>query len=199
MVQRTINTTHRALSREKELEDEVVELKQQLKAQAEKHSVLEAGLNALEVDLKVKFNLAQQEIADLQRQLGGLATRKELDGKHAEAEDKKIVGIDENLNKLDSEGGFPLYGAAAGGHYADVRQLLERGADPSMRTRFRWTALHWAVGNGFPDVVRLLLDHGADVNAVSDTGMTPLQMAKQEEIRSMLLERGAMTKKQLRG
>ena len=96
-----------------------------------------------------------------------------------------------SLNVLDSQGGFPLYGAAAGGHYAEVERMLAEGADPSMRTRFKWTALHWAAGNGHAAVVGLLLSHGADVNAVSDTRQKPLGMAKTDEIKAMLLQKGA--------
>ncbi|KAK3322568.1 ankyrin repeat-containing domain protein [Apodospora peruviana] len=100
--------------------------------------------------------------------------------------------INPALNVLDKRtGGFPLYGAAAGGHYDEAKRMLEQGADASLRTRFRWTALHWAAGNGHPEVVRLLLQYGADVNAVSDTGKKPLGMAASDEIREMLLAKGA--------
>ncbi|KAI1145495.1 hypothetical protein F4825DRAFT_243403 [Nemania diffusa] len=95
------------------------------------------------------------------------------------------------LNTLDARGEFPLYSAAAGGGYNETKRLLEQGADASMRTRFRWTALHWAANNGHADVVRLLLEYGADVNAVSDTGKRPLEMAKNGEIRGLLVARGA--------
>lgn len=96
-----------------------------------------------------------------------------------------------SLNVLDSQGGFPLYGAAAGGNYAEVERMLEEGADPSMRTGFKWTALHWAAANGHANVVSLLLSYGADVDAVSDTRQKPLGMAKTDEIKTMLLQKGA--------
>ena len=95
------------------------------------------------------------------------------------------------LNSLNADGAFPLYGPASGGNYAETKRLLEAGADASMRTAFGWTALHWAAKDGHVDVVRLLLEYGADVNAVSDTGAKPLGMAKGEEVREMLLARGA--------
>jgi ankyrin repeat protein len=99
--------------------------------------------------------------------------------------------LNPELNTLDAQGGFPLYGAAAGGHYESTKDLLERGADASMRTRFQWTALHWAVANEHPRVVELLLSYGADVNAVSDTGKTVLSMAKSEGMKEVLRAAGA--------
>ena len=34
-----------------------------------------------------------------------------------------------------------------------------------------------AAGNGDPDAVSLLIAHGADINAVDDSGMTPIKIA----------------------
>ncbi|KAE8346554.1 hypothetical protein BDV24DRAFT_122995 [Aspergillus arachidicola] len=60
-----------------------------------------------------------------------------------------------------------------------------------MRTLFQWTALHWAVGNGHANIVQLLLDYGADINAISDTGSTPLDMARNDMMKGILRQRGA--------
>lgn len=96
-----------------------------------------------------------------------------------------------DINVLDSDGKFPLYSAAASGRYDEARRMLERGANASMRTRYRWTALHWAAANGHVNVVELLLSYNADVNAVSDTGKRPLDMAKTEDVRAALVKGGA--------
>ena len=53
-----------------------------------------------------------------------------------------------------------LVRAAANGHIAAVRLMLERGADVNARERA--TALHEAALRGDRDLVEMLLDHGAD-------------------------------------
>ena len=57
-----------------------------------------------------------------------------------------------------------------------------------------WTALVWAARNGKTDLVNLLLDRGADVNAITKDGFTALVHAidnKQVETAHLLLQRGA--------
>ncbi|KAK0656591.1 hypothetical protein B0T16DRAFT_501159, partial [Cercophora newfieldiana] len=81
--------------------------------------------------------------------------------------------------------------AAEGGKYDELRRMLDQGADPAMCGRLGWTALHWAADNGRADIVKLLLFHRAPVDAVSDTGVKPLNMAKTNEIKKLLLDNGA--------
>ncbi|KAK4183358.1 ankyrin repeat-containing domain protein [Podospora australis] len=196
MVQRPIVTS--SLAREKALEGEIASLKQQLQAQEEKH-------NRSEADLHAELDDAIASIAELQRQQTRMEDQiraqtkslleltqqlqKNNNANNAKNSDtpKAPRVVDDSLNQLDRKGEFPLYRAAAGGHYDEVKSLLDRGANPSMRTRFGWTALHWAAGNKFPDVVRLLLEHGADVNARADVGKLPYHMTTDEGICNMLM------------
>ncbi|KAM0693158.1 hypothetical protein Q7P36_007716 [Cladosporium allicinum] len=70
-----------------------------------------------------------------------------------------------------------LLRAAAGGQLPRVRHLLRIGANIDYRDCKDLTALHHAVLSGFEDVVGLLLDLGADVNAPSLSAGYPLCLA----------------------
>ena len=73
--------------------------------------------------------------------------------------------------------------------------LLARGADPSLRLEDGRTTLHLAADrNSGTRVIGMLLDHGADMDAVDDLGHTPLYYARQSEktrIVEFLRARGA--------
>ncbi len=76
-----------------------------------------------------------------------------------------------------------------------VKQLLEAGTDANSKGRYDVTALFFACDRGNVEVVRLLLDNGAEMN-VKDTfyGATPLGWAAFNEraaVVELMLERGA--------
>jgi ankyrin repeat protein len=58
-----------------------------------------------------------------------------------------------------------------------VRSLLARGARVN---RPGWTALHYAAASGDADIVRLLFEHHANLNARSPTDLTALMLAARE-------------------
>lgn len=58
-----------------------------------------------------------------------------------------------------------LWEAARAGDVARVTRALERGADVNAKARYGVTALTFAASQGRADVVKLLLDKGADPNA----------------------------------
>ncbi|MBI4472881.1 MAG: sigma-70 family RNA polymerase sigma factor [Acidobacteria bacterium] len=93
-----------------------------------------------------------------------------------------------------------LFGASLFGRTDASRLLIESGADVNLRRggegwpRAGWTALHYAAGCGFKELVPLILARGADVPAIDAAGNTALQVALQAghlEIAKMLGERGA--------
>ncbi len=98
-----------------------------------------------------------------------------------------------------AESGDLLIAAAQRQEMATVRELLARGADVDAKTRYGATALFFACDKGNLELVKLLLEHGAEVD-VTDTfySATPLtwslfsaaESAVHREIALLLLERG---------
>lgn len=88
-----------------------------------------------------------------------------------------------------------LYHAAECGSLASMRLLLEKGADPNVRSG--WPGQPFfadIVTSGSLEAARLLLDHGVDPNTREMTGMPVLSRAIQEgrePFVKLLLERGA--------
>jgi ankyrin repeat protein len=79
--------------------------------------------------------------------------------------------------KLDARsrnGDTALMLAAYKGKLAAVRALLDKGAEPNQTG---WTALHYAAAVGNNDIVQLLLDRSAYIDAESPNQTTPIMMA----------------------
>lgn len=68
----------------------------------------------------------------------------------------------------------PLMLAAIKGQLEVCRQLIARDADVN---KPGWTPLHYAASGGKTEVVQLLLEHYAYIDAESPNGSTPLMMA----------------------
>jgi ankyrin repeat protein len=67
----------------------------------------------------------------------------------------------------------------AGGHVAIAKTLLACGADVSARQTDNFSPLHGAAQNGQLEMVKLLLAHGAELNAKGG-GRTPLVIALEQ-------------------
>jgi len=108
------------------------------------------------------------------------------------------------LRHMSSTKDAALLAAVNVGDVARVKAMIEEGASLSARMR-GWAALHLAAHAGNAELVRLLLDHGADVDVVMITDelidrtryegtATPLLIAlraRHEAVALLLLERGA--------
>lgn len=82
-----------------------------------------------------------------------------------------------DVNARDSNGSqAPLHVAAQQGYAELSRVLLANGADPNAEVR-GWTPLHYAAKNGLVEVIDLLVKAGAKLEAVEETGATPLILA----------------------
>jgi ankyrin repeat protein len=80
-----------------------------------------------------------------------------------------------NVNISDNTGSTPLMYAASVGSADAMKLLLDNGADVNLKSNADTTALMWSA----TDIrkVRLLLEHRADVKAVSKRGRTALFLA----------------------
>jgi ankyrin repeat protein len=58
-----------------------------------------------------------------------------------------------------------------------VACLLAEGADIDARRAGGFTPLHDASQLGNEEMIRLLLEHMADINATTDDGQTPMELA----------------------
>lgn len=105
-----------------------------------------------------------------------------------------------DLSSTNRYGGTALIPAAHHGHVETVKELLATDIDVDHVNRLGWTALLEAVilGDGGPahtEIVRLLIEAGADVNLADGDGVRPLAHARARayvEIERLLARAGAM-------
>jgi ankyrin repeat protein len=87
-----------------------------------------------------------------------------------------------------------LHEACKRGQVATIRQLLDGGVPVDSQDEDGWTPLHTAIIFRKRESVELLLDLGANIEAVA-SGMTPLLWAicyaESEDLTGLLLDRGA--------
>ena len=96
-----------------------------------------------------------------------------------------------NVNFLNSADESALMYAALKGQLALAKLLISKDADVN---KTGWTPLHYAATNGHVDVIQLLLDNHAFVDAASPNGSTPLMLAAQygtPQAVKLLLDEGA--------
>src|ERR1035438_7524161 len=93
---------------------------------------------------------------------------------------------------------YDLRDAVRSGDVAATQTILATGFNPNTRDKLGATALHDAVWTGHIQLVRVLLEHGADPNIPhAEAGATPLHFAAikgNAEIARLLLDHGALIK-----
>lgn len=111
-----------------------------------------------------------------------------------------LRGADKNVISRHEIQVTPLHAALYGRRTEIAKILLSHGADVTIKRggknwpRAGWTALHYAAGCGFVDLVEPMLDLGADIHARDDEGRTPFSVAleeSQDAVAEILRRRGA--------
>lgn len=107
---------------------------------------------------------------------------------------RKMLAKDKSLARSeDSVGSTALMQSAYAGTLEIMEALIEAGADVKASNRRKATALHWAISD--PMKAKLLLLHGADVDARTVDGRTALHAATMQpsgaRVVKLLLEVGA--------
>ena len=123
---------------------------------------------------------------ELQNQIHSAAS------KNTEKGDKQ-TGQKMRLNKY---GESPLHVAVKRGDIEKVQSILSEGADANSKDHAGWRPIHEAMreGENALRIILLLVDHGADINAQSDSGNTALHDAAaymSQEIIEYLIKSGA--------
>ncbi|WP_119966304.1 ankyrin repeat domain-containing protein [Simplicispira lacusdiani] len=117
-----------------------------------------------------------------------------LQGGNLKAFEVLLLGSNLQVDARNAQDETPLMMAALRGHVNAARTLIERGADVN---KTGWTPLHYAATGTQPqqpEIIALLLEHHAYIDAESPNGTTPLMMAVHYGTRDsvqLLLQEGA--------
>jgi ankyrin repeat protein len=120
----------------------------------------------------------------------------------ARLEHRNVLELLIEHERIDANCGMGLdnlFIKAAEDNKAWLVELLLKGKNIDIERRgvSEWTALHNAVESGSLEALKLLLSHGADVNALTEESWTPLHAAAwngRTEITKLLLSHGADVK-----
>lgn len=104
---------------------------------------------------------------------------------------RKTLKAGADVHCTDSYNGTGLIRAADRGHVEIIAELLKTDIRVNHINRIGWTALHEAVilgdgGKRHTEVVRLLVEAGADVGITDKEGTTPLEHAKNRGFAEMV-------------
>ena len=93
------------------------------------------------------------------------------------------------------DGNTPLHAAALKGHLEKVKYLIEKGANPvqpAFKDTHGTTPTHAASKGGNIEVLKHLIDkRGVNPEDKDKSGFTPLDHARNNKVRTLLIDRGA--------
>jgi hypothetical protein len=98
-------------------------------------------------------------------------------GNVSEVRNMIVEGANVSWRNPDWRLATALHKAAEHGHLEVAQELVRAGAHVTQTNQLGWTALHYACfANSNIHLVRYLLERGADANAATESGYTPLHM-----------------------
>ena len=109
---------------------------------------------------------------------------------------KFLVDHGANINQKSCEGSTAIMPAILKGQTDVIRFLLSKNADTNYKTTsgYKFSPLQLACQLGHTDIVRCLIEAGADVNSIAGDGSTPLISAAFKghiDVVRVLLDNGA--------
>eukprot|EP01132_Coremiostelium_polycephalum_P004694 gene4694-5862_t len=118
--------------------------------------------------------------------------------KRGEEEDIEDIITDQeakpDVNGKDSVGETALHYAARNGHDGIIRILIKHRANVNVLDKLEETPLHKAAWKNQVEAIRALVEVGkANVSLKNKDGSTPLQLAKDEAARKLLVPRPVIT------
>jgi ankyrin repeat protein len=89
---------------------------------------------------------------------------------------------DQSFNERQGSDGdrYPLHGAVLKCDEALTLQLLDQGNDPNVLDNVGMAPLHWAVYGGYYEIVKMLLENGAQPDFPTRSGETALGQAEDD-------------------
>jgi len=111
----------------------------------------------------------------------------------------RLISKGAQVNPKVPEVDSPLFFAVQNGHKETAALLISKGAKIDRKeSDFGRTPLHCAAYFGHNDIILLLLSKGAGVNAKNNLNHTPLDNAKNDEVKSLLRDYGGKTSRELK-
>lgn len=91
-----------------------------------------------------------------------------------------------DIDEICGSGLNALQQCALDGNLEGLKLLLSLGADCNKRGRCGWTALHYAASEGYLEIVRHLMKHGANVRIADDNQKFPVEITEDESVLKLL-------------
>ncbi|MCP4471070.1 MAG: ankyrin repeat domain-containing protein [Gammaproteobacteria bacterium] len=95
-------------------------------------------------------------------------------------------GLDKKQGFISDEGSKALFRAVANRRIRIARRIIDAGTNVNVRSQQGYTPLMIAASHGHDEIVRMLLQKGADLTAVDAEGRNALQIAREADRRGSI-------------